>query len=123
MQNGLSVCDFAKHLGAFTASSPIVNLLVYFGLVLTQDGSTDLLALQFWVGILMLVSAGSFLYVATMHILPEAYSSPEGDHGGNKLSTAKRIEYDSKHFSKPVELACLMTGIFLPMLLQFVPDE
>ena len=123
MRNGLSVVDYAKHLFAFTASSPIVNLLVYHGLVFTQDGNTDLLALQFWVGILMLVSAGSFLYVATMHILPEAYSSPEGDHGENKLSTEKRRQYDTKHFSKPVELACLMTGIFFPMLLQFVPDE
>ena len=45
VQNNLSVCSYAKHLGAFTGSSPIVNLLVYFGLAMTQNGSTDLLAL------------------------------------------------------------------------------
>ena len=65
----------------------------------------------------MLISAGSFLYVATMHILPEAYSSIEGAHGDGKLSVSKKMDYESKHFAKPVELACLMTGIFLPMLL------
>ena len=72
----------------------------------------------------MLISAGSFLYVATMHILPEAYSTPDDHaHGESKVSAAKQIEYESKHFSKPIELMCLMTGIYLPMLLQFVPDE
>ena len=45
VQNNLSVCSYAKHLGAFTGSSPIVNLLVYFGLAMTQNGNTDLLAL------------------------------------------------------------------------------
>ena len=66
----------------------------------------------------MLISAGSFLYVATMHILPEAYSSnDEAEHEQSKVSLAKQIEYDSKHFSKPIELMMLMTGIYLPMLL------
>ena len=67
----------------------------------------------------MLISAGSFLYVATMHILPEAYSSTDDSHGHSegKLSTYRKMEHESKHFAKPVELVCLMTGIFLPMLL------
>jgi len=28
-------------------------------------------SILFWVGILLIISAGSFLYVATLHILPE----------------------------------------------------
>ena len=52
-----------------------MNMLVYFGLVATmKSGQTDLGVLTFWVGILMLLSAGSFLYVATIHILPEVYA-------------------------------------------------
>ena len=66
-----------------------MNLITYFGLTATQDGATDLMALQFWVGILMLISAGSFLYVATIHILPEVYSSPDDEHSNQKMSTSK----------------------------------
>ena len=57
-----------------------MNMLVFFGLVLSQSQANDLGMLQFWVGILMLISAGSFLYVATIHILPEVYAM-EHDHG------------------------------------------
>ena len=71
----------------------------------------------------MLISAGSFLYVATMHILPEVYSSPDGEHGDTKISPAKLIEYNNKHYSKAIELPILMAGLYLPMLLKFVPDE
>ena len=70
----------------------------------------------------MLISAGSFLYVATMHILPEVYSEQEG-HGESRLSQQKQVEYDSKHFSKAIELPVLLVGLYLPMLLKFVPDE
>ena len=71
---GCKPADHAKHLLAFTASSPLMNMLLFFALCLTQSKATDLAALQFWVGILMLISAGSFLYVATIHILPEVYA-------------------------------------------------
>lgn len=40
---------------------------------------------MFWVGILLIISAGSFLYVATLHILPEVLYDKDthghGDHG------------------------------------------
>ena len=101
-----------------------MNLVVYFGLSWSQNGAaTDLMALQFWVGILMLISAGSFLYVATIHILPEVWESEGDNHGDNKLSAAKQLEYDKKHYNKAIELFVLMTGLYLPMMLQFVPDE
>ena len=57
-----------------------MNMIIFFGLMISQSKSTDLAMLQFWVGILMLISAGSFLYVATIHILPEVYAM-EHDHG------------------------------------------
>ena len=71
----------------------------------------------------MLISAGSFLYVATIHILPEVWESQGDDHGEHKLSAQKIEEYNKKHYNKGIELFCLMTGLYLPMLLQFVPDE
>ena len=78
--------------------------------------------LQFWVGILMLISAGSFLYVATIHILPEVYAM-EHDHGETKSQAEQVLKYQETHYSKTIELGVLLTGLYLPMVLQFVPDE
>lgn len=80
--HGCQAKDHAKHLLAFTLSSPLMNLIVFFGLCASQSKATDLGTLQFWVGILMLISAGSFLYVATIHILPEVYAM-EHAHGAS----------------------------------------
>ena len=64
-----------------------MNMIIFFGLCASGSKATDLHNLQFWVGILMLISAGSFLYVATIHILPEVYAM-EHDHGKNVLEMA-----------------------------------
>ena len=61
-----------------------MNMLLFFGLCLSQSAATDLASLQFWVGVLMLISAGSFLYVATIHILPEVYAM-EHDHANDPV--------------------------------------
>ena len=74
----------AKHILAFTLSAPIVTILVYFGLVAAESEATDLGRLQWWVGILMLLSAGSFLYVACIHILPEVYAM-DHEHGKTQV--------------------------------------
>ena len=79
----------AKHLLCFTGSSPIMNLVMYFGLCASQKASTDMESLQFWVGILMLISAGSFLYVATIHILPEVYAMDHA-HGASALEQLQK---------------------------------
>lgn len=75
--HGLKSYEFAKHLLSFTASSPLMNVLLYFGLCASQKKSDDLDQLNYWVGLLMLISAGSFLYVAIVHILPEVWSTGE----------------------------------------------
>jgi len=75
-----------------------------------------LLALDFWsapaaqqsLGLLLLFSAGSFIYVATVHVLPEIKSSSAGDdphgHGGG-----------SGGLDWPSTLL-LVAGILLPLL-------
>mmetsp|Transcript_11106 Transcript_11106/g.14965 ORF Transcript_11106/g.14965 Transcript_11106/m.14965 type:complete len:147 (+) Transcript_11106:687-1127(+) len=118
---GLKGFDHAKHLLAFTASSPIMNIVLFFGLCASQQKSTDLNTLQFWVGILMLISAGSFLYVATIHILPEVYAM-EHSHGGAS-PVEQMIKYQETHYSKSIELGVLLLGLYLPMALQFAPDD
>ena len=118
--HGCKTADHVKHLLAFTASSPIMNLLMYFGLQASQSKATDMGTLQFWVGILMLISAGSFLYVATIHILPEVYAM-EHNHGASPAEQV--LKYQESHYSKTIELGVLLTGLYLPMALQFVPDK
>ena len=96
-----------------------MNLILFFGLCATQSKAGDLSTLQFWVGILMLISAGSFLYVATIHILPEVYQM-EHSHGN---PVQKALKYQESHYSKSIELGVLLIGLYLPMALQFVPDD
>ena len=111
--------------------------MLYFGLVMCKSDEGDLESLRFWVGILMLISAGSFLYVATIHILPEVYDTSSGhDHAGEgseshdatlqgyndlRLKNSEMIEAEKKKVSKTcgkgVQLFALLTGLYLPILL------
>ena len=63
----------------------------------------------------MLISAGSFLYVATIHILPEVYAMEQQQRAVGKYAEA--------HYSKAIELGVLLLGLYLPMALQFAPDD
>ena len=94
-----------------------MNMIVFFGLLVSQKQSTDLAVLQFWVGILMLISAGSFLYVATIHILPEVYALEHSNENCGKSQAEQVLKYHEAHYSKTVELGVLLTGLYLPMVL------
>jgi zinc transporter 9 len=60
------------HLLAFTLASPIANVATFVALkfLLIDD-------LKYWIGVLLMISSGTFLYVATMHILPESMTNRE----------------------------------------------
>ncbi|TNV79810.1 hypothetical protein FGO68_gene15252 [Halteria grandinella] len=119
---GLSGFALAKHLLAFTLACPVSSIVTYYAMYLQQ---TQTNGVTFWVGILLIVSAGSFLYVATLHILPEVLFDQEmshghsHSHGNNKLK--KYIE--PKHYSKAIELAGMIIGLVLPLGLTFLEDE
>lgn len=89
----LTRAEIRRHLLAFSLSSPLSALLTFICLsksgkeVLRQNGLT---------GIALLFSAGTFLYVATVHVLPELVH--------NKLLSRR-------------EFVCLIGGAFLPLLL------
>ena len=64
-------------------------------------------------GIAMLFSAGTFLYVATVHVLSEVTSrQPQGASGGS-------IEDQRSRLSKQ-ELLLVVTGALLPLVFNFV---
>lgn len=93
LHRGLKHSTIRRHLLAFSLSAPIAALVTYFGL--SQSGK-EALRRNNATGIAMLFSAGTFLYVATVHVLPELVH--------NKLLT-------------PKELLFVVGGAFLPILL------
>lgn len=93
LHRGIKHSTIRRHLLAFSLSAPLAALVTYFGL--SQSGK-EALRQNNATGIAMLFSAGTFLYVATVHVLPELVH--------NKLLT-------------PKELIFLVGGAFLPILL------
>jgi hypothetical protein len=87
----------------------------YFALLIWESGDSK--ALMYWVGILLLVSAGSFIYVATIHILPEVYCNTEIHRPHTHTHLPEDHVHDEEHFSKPVELITILFGLASPYLL------
>ncbi len=83
-----------------------------------MSDSTDIL---FWVGILLIISAGSFIYVATLHILPEVMNDNENHGHGYHHSNTKGEEV--KHYSKGIEMAIMVVGLIAPLGLTYLEDE
>lgn len=93
LHRGLKHSTIRRHLLAFSFSAPIAAIVTYYGL--SQSGK-EALRRNNATGVAMLFSAGTFLYVATVHVLPDLVH--------NKLLTQR-------------ELFFLVGGAFLPLLL------
>jgi zinc transporter 9 len=69
------------HLFAYTLTTPLFSLVSYLVLsaVTTGEGVSEktLVLLDYWIGLALLLSVGTFLFVTTMHILPEVYDMSE----------------------------------------------
>nr|CAB3266276.1 zinc transporter ZIP9-like [Phallusia mammillata] len=97
VHEGLELRKVKRHLLIFALAAPILAVVTF--LFLNQSGK-QLLTEVNATGIAMLFSAGTFLYVATVHVLPEVSHSSTGNRG---LST--------------FEVLILVTGSLLPLLL------
>lgn len=100
-----------KHLLAFSIAAPVGAILTFYGL--SQAGK-DVLTNINATGITMLFSAGTFLYVATVHILPDLTHSVKHTtlEEGKQTST----DHEDKHFTK-CDLCYLVIGILSPLFL------
>lgn len=106
MHEGLDRVKIRKHLLVFALAAPALAILTYFGI--SQSTKERLSSLNA-TGIAMLFSAGTFLYVATVHVLPEiAMQSHRHSMSDNSPET--------KGFRK-TELLALVVGALLPLLL------
>lgn len=89
MAEGMSRIEVRKHLLLFSMAAPTGALVTYLLLSLSSPGD---MSLEYWTGVLLLFSGGTFLYVA-MHALQEL---PQLEH---------------------THVACILFGMFLPVLL------
>jgi solute carrier family 39 (zinc transporter), member 9 len=70
LHEGVERQKIRKHLGIFSLSAPLLTLLTYFGIGQEQK---ETLSSFNATGIAMLFSAGTFLYVATVHVSRSIY--------------------------------------------------
>uniref|UniRef100_A0A673NFM9 Zinc transporter ZIP9 n=1 Tax=Sinocyclocheilus rhinocerous TaxID=307959 RepID=A0A673NFM9_9TELE len=114
MHAGLERKTIQKHLLAFSAAAPLMAISTYFILSANRLSAT---------GIGMLFSAGTFLYVATVHVLPEINSR------GHQRSThlhphAGTGTHQQQSGLSITESLTLILGTGLPVLLALgLPDD
>lgn len=108
-----------RTLAFFAAAAPIGAILTYF--IISFLGENDALLIQWWTGIALLFSGGTFLYVA-VHVMQEIDGS--GSHGADLNST---YGYSNSAGNKDVvngaEAFLGIVGMALPLLTLLVPEE
>ncbi|KAH0620698.1 hypothetical protein JD844_021385 [Phrynosoma platyrhinos] len=104
MHAGLERNRIRKHLLVFALAAPVLSMVTYLGL---SKSSKQALSEVNATGVAMLFSAGTFLYVATVHVLPEVggigHSHKPESTGGKGLSR--------------LEVAALVLGCLIPLIL------
>ncbi|KAG7274653.1 hypothetical protein CRUP_004577 [Coryphaenoides rupestris] len=113
MHAGLERNRIRKHLLVFALAAPVLAMLTFLGL---SQSSKEALSNVNATGVAMLFSAGTFLYVATVHVLPEVggtgHSHTPPSSGGNGGGGGG----GGKGLSK-VEVAALVLGCLIPLVL------
>ncbi|XP_069546252.1 zinc transporter ZIP9 isoform X2 [Brachyistius frenatus] len=115
MHAGLEKKYIQGHLLAFSAAAPIVAITTYF--ILHASGSSSRKQINA-TGVGMLFSAGTFLYVATVHVLPEISSTtgrPASDLQQH-TATETQQQQQQRHLGL-LESLTLILGVGLPMVL------
>ncbi|XP_027028988.1 zinc transporter ZIP9 isoform X1 [Tachysurus fulvidraco] len=103
MHAGLERNRIRKHLLIFALAAPVLAMITFLGL---SQSSKEALSNVNATGVAMLFSAGTFLYVATVHVLPEV-----GGTGGHSHSAG-----GGKGLSK-LEVLALVIGCLIPLVL------
>lgn len=104
MHAGLDRSRIRRHLLIFALAAPLLAVITYFGI--SQKGKEALSTVNA-TGIAMLFSAGTFLYVATVHVLPEIVLR---SHGGS-------VEINEVKGFRKKELVTLVLGTIMPLFL------
>ncbi|XP_069001085.1 zinc transporter ZIP9 isoform X2 [Embiotoca jacksoni] len=117
MHAGLEKKYVQGHLLAFSAAAPIVAITTYF--ILHASGSSSRKQINA-TGVGMLFSAGTFLYVATVHVLPEISSRtgrPASDLQQHTATETQQQQQQQQRHLGLLESLTLILGVGLPMVL------
>ncbi|XP_020331553.2 zinc transporter ZIP9 [Oncorhynchus kisutch] len=106
MHAGLERNRIRKHLLAFALAAPVLAMVTFVGL---SQSSKEALSNVNATGVAMLFSAGTFLYVATVHVLPEVGGTGHSHSPTPGKETAKGLS--------KVEVGALVLGCLLPLVL------
>ncbi|XP_025997433.1 zinc transporter ZIP9-A [Solenopsis invicta] len=110
LHEGVDKKRISRHLLIFSLAAPCLALVTYFGI--GKEGKETLSSVNA-TGLAMLFSAGTFLYVATVHVLPELmtrstnYSHVPSIEGATLSTTGLKVK----------EILFLVLGSFLPALI------
>ncbi|XP_014218730.1 zinc transporter ZIP9 isoform X1 [Copidosoma floridanum] len=111
LHEGVERRRIQKHLWVFSLAAPISALITYFGI--GKEGKETLSNVNA-TGLAMLFSAGTFLYVATVHVLPELMTRcNNGNYSHLPTDTLTTPSYGLKF----KEIVALVVGSFLPALI------
>ncbi|CAG9861482.1 unnamed protein product [Phyllotreta striolata] len=116
LHEGLERQRIRKHLMIFSLAAPVLTCLTYFGIGQKQKETLTSLNAT---GIAMLFSAGTFLYVATVHVLAEITQGYGNSHSYDRLPQVDSAKAPSTHGNrlKSVEVLFLIVGCLFPLLL------
>ncbi|XP_077468670.1 zinc transporter ZIP9 isoform X1 [Stigmatopora argus] len=116
MHAGLEKKSIQGHLLAFSAAAPIVAIATYFILHATRTSSQNQIGAT---GIGMLFSGGTFLFVATVHVLPDIISSSRRGR-----ASQQQTEPPQQQSNLGLEESfTFVLGVGLPMLLAVVVHD
>lgn len=112
LHEGIDRQRIRKHLAIFSLAAPCLTLLTYFGI--GQEQKETFTSVN-GTGIAMLFSAGTFLYVATVHVLAELTQASH--HSYSRLQNVEAGGKPPKKGLSYSELFILVVGCLLPLVL------
>ncbi|EEC09544.1 zinc transporter, putative [Ixodes scapularis] len=110
MHEAVERTTIRKHLLIFSLAAPLLALITFFAI---NRGATESISSLHATGVALLFSAGTFLYVATVHVLPELvvrHSNHQGDARGRSGTPS------SDGFTK-TDVLTIVVGALMPVLL------
>lgn len=121
LHEGINRQTIRRHLLIFSLAAPLLTLVTYFCIGQEQKETLNNVNAT---GIAMLFSAGTFLYVATVHVLPELTQGGQHSHSHHSSNSSLEQPFignggGAGGFTglKNSELLILICGALLPLLL------
>lgn len=121
LHEGIERQRIRKHLLIFSLAAPVLALVTYFGI--GQEQKEQFSSVN-GTGIAMLFSAGTFLYVATVHVLAELTQKGQ-DHSYARVQSAEvgvKIAQSQRSLQN-LELLILVVGCLTPLILTFIHHD